>query len=319
MKLKKFVAILTAVLMLSAIPVLSLAEADFGSAAVTEGQTYTMEQMLTYAIQDEYMAQAEYALILEAYGDNNAFANIIKAEETHIAELVTLFNAYGFEVPQNTAAERATLPASLQEAYETGVTAEVANIAMYESFLADDTLPQAVRDTFTDLQNASESHLEAFTKNAEKDGQGMGYGRDSDTQGQGQGQGSGDTQGQGQGQGSGDTQGQGQGQGGSDTQGQGKNRRTDSAQSDETTGNSGNSNSGNGNRYSDGTGSQTNQGTGDCDGDCDGNTVNSGNGNRYSDGTGSQTCQGTGDCDGSCDESQTTQQQRMGGHRANDD
>ncbi len=187
MKFKKWIAVLTAVLTLAAVSAFALAEDTYGSSAVTEGQTYTLEQMLTYAIQDEYAARAEYAGILSAYGDNNAFANTVKAEETHIADLTALFNAYGFAVPADDAASRVSLPASLQEAYETGIAAENANIAMYAGFLAQGTLPQAVRDTFTNLQNASRNHLSAMTQNAEKSGLGNGNGnaRNDGAQGQG--------------------------------------------------------------------------------------------------------------------------------------
>ena len=38
------------------LPVIGLAAEEYGAAAVTEGGTYTLEQMLTYAIQDEYLA-----------------------------------------------------------------------------------------------------------------------------------------------------------------------------------------------------------------------------------------------------------------------
>ena len=54
MKLRKILATLAAAVMLGTLPALSLAETGYGSAAVTAGQTYTVEQMLTYAIQDEY-------------------------------------------------------------------------------------------------------------------------------------------------------------------------------------------------------------------------------------------------------------------------
>jgi rubrerythrin len=200
--LMKIVATLTAVLMLAAVPALTLAEDATGSAAVTEGTTYTLEEMLTYAIQDEYNAQAEYERIIAAYGDDGVFANIVQAEETHIALLTTLFNTYGLTLPANNAAETVTLPESLTEAYTTGIAAENANIAMYESFLTDTTLPDDVRSAFTALANASESHLAAFTQNAEKtgNGEGMQYGRSDETQGMGMNRRTDETTGQGKNQ-----------------------------------------------------------------------------------------------------------------------
>ena len=65
--------------------------------------------MLTYAIQDEYLAKAEYAKITEALGNVRPFANIINAEQTHIVALENLLKTYGIAVPVNDAAGYATV------------------------------------------------------------------------------------------------------------------------------------------------------------------------------------------------------------------
>lgn len=146
----------------------------YGAAALVEGQTYTNEQMLTYAIQDEYLAQGEYKAIIEVYGDVKPFTNIIEAEATHIARLLPLFATYSIPVPEDKSQEYTVVPASLQVAYETGVTAEVHNIAMYESFLKQENLPEDIKLVFEALKKASESHLEAFQNNVDKTGNGQG-------------------------------------------------------------------------------------------------------------------------------------------------
>lgn len=155
--------------MLAVLPALSLA-AD----TATEAQTYTVEQMLTLAIQDEYAARATYTAIQDAFGTQAPFANIDGAEANHVAELAPLFAAYGLTVPADTAT--ATAPATLAEAYATGVAAETANIAMYASFLKQSDLPADVRAVFTALQSASANHLAAFTRNAERGDVGGRYG-----------------------------------------------------------------------------------------------------------------------------------------------
>jgi len=136
-------------------------------ATVTYDETYTLDQMITMALTDEYLAHKEYEIILDAYGNINPFANIINAEVTHIEELLPLFEAYDVSVPVDNAASLVALPSTLQEAYEIGVQAEVNNIGMYESFLKQD-LPQDVRDVFEALMAASENHLQAFSRNASK-------------------------------------------------------------------------------------------------------------------------------------------------------
>ena len=167
-KVKKLTALLIAVLTLGLISLSALAaEGDYGSSAVEEGSTYTLEQMLTYAIQDEYLASSEYSKIIEAFGAQNPYSNIIKAEANHIAALTTLFEAYKLALPENNADDYTTVPASLLEAAKTGVTAEVNNIAMYEAFLKQE-LPDDVKAVFTSLMRASQSHLKAFQRSVDR-------------------------------------------------------------------------------------------------------------------------------------------------------
>jgi len=171
--MKQLQTVLALLLILLLLPALALAQETpepFGAAAVEEGVTYTLEEMLTYALQDEYLAKAEYEVIQEVFGVDNPFANIMEAEITHQETLFALFEAYGIPIPEDTAADHVVIPDTLLETYLTGVEAEINNIAMYLIFLSDETLPQDVRNGFTALMNASQSHLEAFSRNAEKFG-----------------------------------------------------------------------------------------------------------------------------------------------------
>ncbi|MCE5343866.1 MAG: hypothetical protein LLF96_09860 [Eubacteriales bacterium] len=262
MKLKRITALLTTGLLLLTLPILALAQDGYGSSAVVGNQnTYTLEQMLTYAIQDETMAQAEYQKILAAYGDNNAFANIVQAEGSHIAELTELFRTNGIVVPENTAAQQATLPVDLTAAYTAGVAAENANIAMYETFLSQTNLPQDVRTAFAELMNASESHLTALTRNVERtgNGQGMRNGFNDETVTQGDN----------------DTC--------MDTQRQGMNSRMGMMQ-----GNSKNQRYNNNQSACDGTcdGTNSSTGNGTCDGTCDETNQNTNQNNTNGNGAG---------------------------------
>ena len=167
-KWTKLMALSLALLM----PLIALGETPFGAAALSEGKTYTVEEMLTYAIRDEYLARAEYKVIMDAYGEQRPFINIMKAEGGHVQLLLPLFTAYGVTVPEDTALEHTVKPDSLQAAYEAGVTAEVHNIAMYEAFLKQEDLPDDVRAVFEALTRASGNHLRAFEQNANKQGMG---------------------------------------------------------------------------------------------------------------------------------------------------
>ena len=139
----------------------TLSLSGYGSAGALEDENITLADMLTYAIQDEYLARAEYDRIINEYGNVRPFTNIMRAEETHIDALLPLFDAYGIAAPKDEGADNAVSVASLTAAYQAGVNAEVNNIAMYELFL-EETLPDNVKTVFESLMRASENHLRAF-------------------------------------------------------------------------------------------------------------------------------------------------------------
>ena len=140
---------------------------DYGAKGALSQSDMDLKTMLTYAIEDEYLAKAEYELIMDKYGEIRPFSNIVRAEEQHIRYLVKLFNTYSYAIPADTAKDHVVLPQNLKNAYETGVQAEIDNIAMYEVFLERE-LPADVRDVFEQLKRASENHLRAFRNNLNK-------------------------------------------------------------------------------------------------------------------------------------------------------
>lgn len=161
--MKKFTRI---ILSITAIAVLLTttayaSESTFGSGAVEEGGAYTVEEMLEYALQDEQMAQAEYEAIIEEFGVNAPFSNILRAEGRHEAAVLSLYELYEIDIPTFDADEHVVIPETLEEIYNIGVTAEIANIAMYDAFLSQE-LDDNMRVVFEALREASVSHQAAF-------------------------------------------------------------------------------------------------------------------------------------------------------------
>ncbi|MGD9642751.1 MAG: DUF2202 domain-containing protein [Elusimicrobiales bacterium] len=136
----------------------------YGAASAAAEKAPSLEKMLTFALEDEYLARAEYRVIMGKFGAARPFSNIIKAEERHIKWLLPLFKKYGFKAPADKAGALAKAPLSMKEALEAGVKAEEENIAMYAAFLGKE-LPADVRDVFERLKGASENHLAAFKRN----------------------------------------------------------------------------------------------------------------------------------------------------------
>lgn len=153
--------ILMGTLLISAITFSSI-----GASSVKDQKTFTVEEMLTYSMEDELVAKLEYEKIIEELNGGRPFTNIIEAEKAHISYLEPLLEKYKVEYPK-VSEEEAIIPENLLEAYEIGVKAEIANIGMYERFLEED-LPEDVREVFIRLKNASENHLKAFERQVDR-------------------------------------------------------------------------------------------------------------------------------------------------------
>jgi len=139
----------------------------FGASAAQNSDGFTLEEMLQYAIEDERLALAEYAFIMNEFNVSRPFSNIIKAEGTHERALLNLYETYGYPISDFDASSHVIIPNSLGEIYDVGVEAEIANIAMYDLFLTYE-LPSDVRNVFEALKRGSISHLEAFQRQSSK-------------------------------------------------------------------------------------------------------------------------------------------------------
>jgi hypothetical protein len=140
------------------------AAAQYGAAAVRENQTYTLAQMLTYAIEDEYLANARYTIDIEKFGNMRLFSRIADAEKRHIALIKPLMAKYGVPVPEDRGAQFIPVPESMTAALKAGVDGERNNMRMYDIFLKQQ-LPSDIRLVFTLLRSAAERHLQAFERN----------------------------------------------------------------------------------------------------------------------------------------------------------
>ena len=179
-QIKTWTASLLAISIIGTAGIVMAEERSLGAKAASQDTSYTLIEMLNYAIEDEYLAKAEYAAIIDDFDVTRPFTNIIRAENNHIAELLPLFEAYRVPVPaESSVAGQAMIPASLAEAFAIGVEAEEKNIAMYEAFLKQD-LPDDVRDVFENLRDGSIKHLAAFERGVSRDGSTAGAGNRTD-------------------------------------------------------------------------------------------------------------------------------------------
>jgi len=119
---------------------------------------------LNEALDDEYQAWATYDQVIRDFGEVRPFINIRDAEARHIEALAGLFERYSLTLPANSWPGRVPRYASLREACEAGVAAEIANGSLYERLLSATERPDILA-VFRRLQQASQQrHLPAFRR-----------------------------------------------------------------------------------------------------------------------------------------------------------
>lgn len=138
-------------------------ENNYGALAAKADDDLTLEDMLTYALQDEYLSRARYLIDIEKLGWQNPFINLVNAEENHISYLIPLFEKYNVAIPPDQARNYVKIPTNLKESCEAGGKGEIQKIEMYERFLKQN-IPNDVRAVFTLLRDASQNHLQAFQR-----------------------------------------------------------------------------------------------------------------------------------------------------------
>ncbi|WP_226666246.1 ferritin family protein [Metabacillus litoralis] len=135
----------------------------YGAKGALNSTTLELPQMLIYALQDEYLAQARYDNILATFGNIRTFTAIKEAELRHINALLPLFDRYQVPLPEEKSQLFITTPESIKAAFAAGVQGEIENVSMYEKFLSFN-IPNNLRTVFTQLRNASLNHLSAFER-----------------------------------------------------------------------------------------------------------------------------------------------------------
>jgi hypothetical protein len=138
---------------------------DQGTLPSSDGDLSESEvEALLMALDDEYKAWSVYEQVIADLGAPRPFTSIQKAEENHIAALVTLFDRYELDVPVNEWLGNVPAFDTLADACATGVQAEIDNAALYDQLFDMVDNPDIVR-VFTALQRASlAQHLPAFER-----------------------------------------------------------------------------------------------------------------------------------------------------------
>lgn len=127
-----------------------------------------LHQALRIALYDEYAARAYYAAVVQAFGAQPPFANIMQSEVQHIAVLSRLAEHYGVPRPLDPFPAETVISPLWRVNLERGVAGEIANIRLYD-YLANFVVEPDVLQAFRNLQAASrDNHLPAFQRALDK-------------------------------------------------------------------------------------------------------------------------------------------------------
>ncbi len=73
----------------------------YGALGALTDTNLSLIDMLTYAAQDEYLAHGEYLAIIEKFGSQKPYSNIVRSEETHLSYLEEVYSAYDLSFPDD--------------------------------------------------------------------------------------------------------------------------------------------------------------------------------------------------------------------------
>jgi rubrerythrin len=131
-----------------------------GTSGPDAAVTPELEAMMQDALADEVAAMTTYEVFLDELGNVRPFTSLARSEATHVAAIERVADRLGIELDEVTPPAVAA-PASLDEACAAAVAIEEADIALYDALLPElQDWPSVVR-LFTNLEAASERHLDA--------------------------------------------------------------------------------------------------------------------------------------------------------------
>lgn len=146
----------------------SIMASGWGSGAASKDDNLTLEKMLKYAIEDEYIKRKRYELISQLFKIESPFYEMSKTETANILKLIDLFSKYSVPIPQDRSLEYIKAPKTLLEGYDLSIKGELNNSAMYDKFLEDSSLNKDVKKVFKELKSISNKQMKVLQKEREK-------------------------------------------------------------------------------------------------------------------------------------------------------
>ncbi|MFC0524395.1 hypothetical protein ACFFGV_12545 [Pontibacillus salicampi] len=134
---------------------------DYGANGALRDSTITLQEALTYALEDEYAARDRYKAILTRYGSKIPFQQTLQSKVKDIKALEGLCTQHNIKPPMSDTSNVIAPPLTLYQAFQDSIRAETNNIAMYEKLLKE-SYPEEVTSQFNRLHTTSKKQLAAL-------------------------------------------------------------------------------------------------------------------------------------------------------------
>lgn len=134
----------------------------WGSGAANQDNNLTIEKMLKYALEDEYIKRTRYELICDKFDVKEPFYTMSKSETANIMKLITLFSKHNITIPADRSIEYIKTPKTLMEGYSLSIKGEENNAAMYEKFLKDNSIDVDMKEVFIKLISSSRENMKSL-------------------------------------------------------------------------------------------------------------------------------------------------------------
>lgn len=133
----------------------------WGAESARTDNNLTLEKMIKYAIQDEYVQRARYEYVEKKYSKKEFMTTLAREENIHVYRMLELLSKHKITIPSDKSNEFFfKFPKTLEDAFVLLIKSEKDSIAMYEKFLQQNGVPEEVKIVFTKQIEDSKRHLD---------------------------------------------------------------------------------------------------------------------------------------------------------------
>jgi hypothetical protein len=133
---------------------------NWGAESARTDNSLTLESMIKYAIQDEYLQRARYEYVEKNYKEQSFLIPITRDENIHVYRMLVLLSKYKIAIPSDKSNEFFfKFPKTLEASFALLIKSESDSLAMYEKFLEQTEVPEEVKLEFTKQRDDSKVHL----------------------------------------------------------------------------------------------------------------------------------------------------------------